>query len=142
MITFTLNFTPLQTSVGGVVGEGVGGGGHVGVALHQRGHGQPQRLGQEQGGNVGQPRLHTPRVSRVSRVTRVSCPPEPHLVADVDPQLRVVVLPGRGLEPQRALGDEGVQIGVRDELVTELLLRLGAVHVLHRLIALLQLHVK
>ena len=138
MITFTLNFTPLQTSVGGVVGEGVGGGGHVGVTLYQQGHSQPQRLGQEQGGNVRQSRLHTPRVSRVSRA---SCP-APHLVADVDPQLRVVVLPGRGLEPQRALGDEGVQIGVRDELVTELLLRLGAVHVLHRLIALLQLHVK
>ena len=74
MITFTLHFTALQiqTSVGGVVGEGVGGGGHVGVALHQRGHGQPQRLGQEQGGNVCQSRLHTPRVSRVSRD---SCPP-------------------------------------------------------------------
>ena len=56
-------FTALQTSVGGVVGEHVAGGGHVGVALHQRGHGQPQRLGQEQRGDVGQSRLQPPRVS-------------------------------------------------------------------------------
>ena len=64
---------------------------------------------------------------------------DPVLVADVGPLLRVVVLPGGGLQPQRARGEETLQRRVRVEAVQVGLLHCGTVHMLHSFVIVIQL---